>query len=245
MGTPVTSTTFSQLDNELYLICPAGCDGAAGGFYSLKSYTEGSNGTYASYITSNNMANGTGYLVWFGDIAQAIGAVSDITISVTGSPKTGTIDLAPTFNSSDGWNLIANPYPSSISWTSLEANCSDASKIDNTYYVWNEDLGSGAYTSCHTDGTASVAEASGGVTVNLPPFRGFFVHVTATSLTLNALESHKVSTNASYWKTNTSERKKFRLILNAPMHNNYKSYSDGTVVSFLFSRLVLQWRAGT
>lgn len=85
----------------------------AGGAFTARfaSYPINGNSTSSSPLT-----NGTGY-------AAFIRQTSPITLSVTGTVRQGNAPVTVTNlagdPTDDGWNLIGNPYPSPISWSSV------------------------------------------------------------------------------------------------------------------------------
>lgn len=240
LGAPITSSlTYLDWNDDFPISCSSCPNGSAGGFLSIYTYHEPASGTRddpASYIpltSINNPINiGRGYWVYLGNGQFS---TSNITIDVTGSVGkfNTTIPLTRTNTGSpndDGWNLIANPYPSPISWSALKGTTAN---IDDAIYVYNADLngGAGGYAS-FVNGISSPAVGSGGIGNTIPACQGFYVHSTgATSLL--ARESHKVSGNPTFLKTGTQNpaitnwQPLLRLNLNGP--NNY---NDETVVYF-------------
>lgn len=244
LGSPITSAlTMSAWDDDIALSCSNCPDGYPGGFTSVYTYFEPDLGAYnsaGSYIAIPNYAtaitNGKGYYVYYG---TGYTITTDITLDVTGSVRTGTVDLAPTYNSSgvpnnDGWNLLANPYPSPISWNSLSTGAGTPGNIDDTWYSYNADLNghTGGYANYNWNtGISTPAVGAGGVDDDIPLGQGFFVHLTGAT-TLVAAETHKVGGNPTFRKTGTTNpstlaTQYFRLQLTGP-----SSYKDETVLSF-------------
>jgi hypothetical protein len=85
-----------------------------------------------------------------------------------------------------GSNLVANPYPSPITWSGFSAaNSSNIANLTNGYYCWNAD--NNAY-----------AQFVGGTGINgandtISAGQGFYLVVTGTGGTFNFTESCKVS----------------------------------------------------
>jgi len=74
--------------------------------------------------------------------------------------------------SSDGWNLVGNPYPSSIDWNASSGWTKTG--IDNSVYYYNPATGNYAsYT-----GSPSPASTNHGTNI-IPSMQAFWVHVTA------------------------------------------------------------------
>lgn len=97
---------------------------------------------------------------------------------------TTTIDMNGTYNHSyapsitltntvssnplaDGWNLVGNPYPSTLDWS---ASGWTKTNLDNAIYFWNPS----------TNSYASFVNSAGtnGGTQYIPAMQGFYVHVT-------------------------------------------------------------------
>lgn len=235
LGNPVSSAlTFNDWDDDLFISCASCPDGNAGNFTSVYSYDETVGGLYdaaASYIgitsINNSLIAGKGYWLYLGNGQFTTTA---ITLDVTGATRkfNYAIPLYYTNTGSpanDGWNLIHNPYPSAISWTSLRGATAN---IDNAIYVYNADLnaGAGGFAS-YVNGISSPAVASGGTGDNIPMFQGFYVHSTGATV-LNAQESHKVSTNPTFLRSSSiTTNPLLRIQLKGP-----GAFSDETVLYF-------------
>jgi len=208
LGTPISSAlTLQSWDDDMPISC-VGCPDGYAGMVSIYTYDETKPGTYdaaASYIPMTNITNSIspnkGYWVYLGTGATA---TSPITIDVTGTVRkfNNAIPLTRTNTGSapdDGWNLIHNPYPSPIRWSSLR---NGNANVDNAIYGYNADLngGTGASVS-YVNGVSSPAVGAGGIGDTIPMCQGFQVHCTANA-TLTALESYKVGGNPAFLKMN-------------------------------------------
>lgn len=77
----------------------------------------------------------------------------------------------------DGWNIVGNPFPSSIDWEQLVKTTS----MDYTVYYWDGDAENYIY---HIDGAGVPVQGGGqtlnttGASKNIPAFQSFFVHMT-------------------------------------------------------------------
>ncbi|MEP0008458.1 MAG: FG-GAP-like repeat-containing protein, partial [Balneola sp.] len=94
----------------------------------------------------------------------------------------GNISPSLTFTDSDnlandGWNLVGNPYGSTIDWDAASGLTS--SNLDASFYVWSSSAnsGSGSYLSWN----GSTGTLSGG---KISPWQGFWVKANATSPSL-------------------------------------------------------------
>lgn len=152
--------------------------------------TQGGNLDTFGFMPASNVTDpivsGRGYWVYLGP--------NPVTYEVTGSPN--KFAQAPTvtyFNSgniaNDGWNLIANPYPSPIDW---DAASWTKTNLDNAVYIYNSSTG-------------SYASYVGGVGVNggsryIASSQAFWVKSNASSPSISALETVKASPDPTFLK---------------------------------------------
>ncbi|MBK7666128.1 MAG: PKD domain-containing protein [Sphingobacteriaceae bacterium] len=207
----ISSKTFADWNDEFAITCPTCPDGSVVGstpFTSITAYNEsafsGDFGNAAHYVDIANVTDaigtGKGWWVYLGSASLT---TSDIQLDVTGSINKGNLSNIPLTvtggaSAQNGWNLLANPYPSPISFTAVingnTGNC------ENTLYVWNPDLngGNGDFA-IFTPSVGSVpAVGSGGVNDNIPTGQGFYIRATS-AFNLSPTESWKsatASTNA-------------------------------------------------
>lgn len=202
IGTPISSAlTLQDWDDDIPISCPSCPDGSAAGFLSIYTYDETKLGLYdepTAYIPLSGITDpitpNKGYWVYLG---TNLNVTNPITLDVVGTVRkfNNSIPLTRTSTGSpadDGWNLIHNPYPSPIKWTSLR---NGNANVDNAIYVFNTDLnaGLGGYAS-FVNGISSPAIGAGGISDTIPMCQGFYVHALANT-TLNATESNKVAAN--------------------------------------------------
>ncbi len=94
-------------------------------------------GYVAASNTTNSILPGKGVWVWSGD---TITGTQAFTVDVTGPSNKGTINLPVTYTPSvggainDGWNMVGNPYPSTIDWDSPNWT---KTNINQAIYIWN------------------------------------------------------------------------------------------------------------
>jgi hypothetical protein len=232
LGTPIASAlTFQDWDDDMPISCNSCPDGSAAGFLSIYSYDETATGSYsasAAYVPISSITNpitpNKGYWVYLGTGQTS---TAPITIDVTGTVRkfTNVIPLSKTNTGvagDDGWNLIHNPYPSAIKWSSLRNNNPN---VDNAIYGYNADLNGGAGgTVAYVNGISSPAIGAGGISDTIPMCQGFQVHCTAAT-SLTALENHKVSGNPTFLKSNqgssvAASQQLLRIHLKGPMNFN-------------------------
>ncbi len=230
LGSPIRpAITMASWNDDFFITCascPNGSLVASVPFTSIYSYNESIAGTYSSsakYIPittiSTNITNGVGYWTYLGTSTYS---TNPITIDVTGSVAKSsclscsgaiTIPVSRTVNNGlvdDGWNLIANPLPSPISWAALR---NGNSSVDNAIYAFNADLngGLGAHTT-YVNGISS--DIVGGITDVIPMCQGFYIHATAPTV-LTAGENIKVNADPTFLKaTSTLQKPIVRLIMN-------------------------------
>ena len=133
---------------------------------------------------------GTGLRVWFGNSFFTQGAVT----TLSGTPVTGNYSMPVSYCSgtcagntpANGWNLVANPYASTIDWDSPSKT---AVNVANAIYVWRNKLN--AYAS-YVNGIG----VNGGNHL-IASGQGFMVQATAASPRLTFTENIKTTASAS------------------------------------------------
>ncbi len=193
-ATPISSDVdfyrWSETE-DLYINIKKAADG---------SYNQGSANTNFSNDASPVFAVGTGYLIAYGTSAVTknfTGVFNTADVSISGLTNTSG-------NTSAGWHLLGNPYPSALYWNNTAWSLSD---IDATAKVWDE-------------GTASYTDvAAGGI---LPAMQGFMVHVTTSgstsgSLTIDA--SDRVHDATTWYKNSTNEENTLKLTVSEEQSN--------------------------
>ncbi|HRG58860.1 MAG TPA: PKD domain-containing protein [Bacteroidia bacterium] len=195
LGSCITTTLASWTD-DFPTSGFTGSTGYAGGFISIYSYLETAPGVFdnpAAYVAATNatdaVAIGSGRWVYLGTGAVT---TSDITVDVTGAPKIGNQNFGVTFTSSggaseDGWNLVANPYPSNIDWNS--ATGWTKSNVSGTIYIWNADFNQFA--------TWNGTTGTNGGSRYIASSQGFYVQTTAAAPVLSCTENVKTATSAT------------------------------------------------
>jgi hypothetical protein len=195
LGSCITTTLASWTD-DFPTSGFTGSTGNAGGFISIYSYNETAPGVFdnpAAYIAATNATNavaiGSGRWVYLGTGAVT---TTDITVDVTGTPKIGNHNFGVTFTSSggaseDGWNLVANPYPSNIDWNA--ASGWTKSNVSGTIYIWNADFNQFA--------TWNGTTGTNGGSRFIASSQGFYVQTTAAAPVLSCTENVKTATSAT------------------------------------------------
>jgi len=194
LGSPVQGVTLAQWQDDFMTSGFPGATNNAGGFISIWTYNESTPGLYdaaGSYIAassvSNNVSVGKGFWVYLGTNTVT---TNDITIDVTGQPTIGNFNFNPSYTNSgdplnDGFNLIANPYPSTIDWLS---SAWTKTNVNNAIYMYQAD-------------NTQYASFVGGIGVNgatrhIASSQGFYIQTNGASPVLNISENAKSSVNA-------------------------------------------------
>jgi hypothetical protein len=234
LGTPVSGATIADWTSPWPVSgFPTsgftGSTGSAGGsFISIYWYDETapgglSQGYMPATNVTNSLVNGRGYWVYLGTGAVT---TADINIQTNGTPFIGVKDLGVTYTTSgggvnaDGWNLVANPYPSAIDWDSPSWF---KSNLENAVYVWNADA-------------AAMATYIGGVGVNggsrfIASSQAFQVKATTTSPSLIASENVKVANQPTFLRQNSVSNEN-ETLLRISLSKPGTTRSDETVIRF-------------
>ncbi len=105
-----------------------------------------------------------------------------VTIKINGSLQQGDFNQTLAFSSlSNGWNLIANPYPSNIDWETVTK-----SDVDVALYTYRPSFNGGVYAS-YVNGSST----NGGSNI-IESCSGFFVRATDVTAHLGFHETDKV-----------------------------------------------------
>ncbi len=175
-------------------------------FVSIQDWNEAAD-SYVELVSSDPLSPGKGHWVYVGDGQTN---TSDLTTINTGSLVQGNISVtmssagSGSFVSGFGtmyYNLVANPYPSPISATSLFGG-TNVFNFSGAIYVWNPDLSSGAGGYASFSGGVSTPGGAGAQTDVIPGGQGFYVeYQNVISNTLDFDESMKTSQSAPLLKT--------------------------------------------
>ena len=182
-------------------------------FYSFDTTYNigGVNGEYSAIATptSTTFAAGAGYLIRMPNTADPVTPTAYSGV-FTGLPNNGTVPVALIDGLAAGlrYNLVGNPYPSTVNMTQFVTD--NSSNIESTLYFWRKTNGVGtAYcTWAPAVSPATGTFVSNGNTQSVDPLgvlqtgQGFFVEAKpgATSLTFN--NSQRVADNAGqFFKT--------------------------------------------
>ncbi|MEW6774402.1 MAG: PKD domain-containing protein [Bacteroidota bacterium] len=190
-------TMASGWGDDFPMTCPSGCPNGstAGGspFTSVTTYNE-TNDTYPGIPNgSAPITPGVGYWVYLGNGQTT---TTDILIDVTGpivKKNAGSWSFT-TGGAGNGWNLVGNPYPSTISFTKTFSSSYGTGKMANELRVWNPDLnsGSGDYALYKVGVGSTPPVSSGGIDDNIPTGQGFYI-VANSNFSLGWQETYKTT----------------------------------------------------
>jgi len=165
-----------------------------------------------------NMTPNKGYM-YYNDI--------DKVINFTGTPNTGNYDATgltwtnndPRVDANgdaipelyDGWQLLGNPYPSSINWNLIRDD--QITNIDDGIYTWDATGYSG-----YKNGLQVML---GHLTNNIPPAQGFFVHANATNASVQIRNEHRTHNAPEYLKSKDEKQNLLKIKTSA---NGWEDY---------------------
>ncbi len=152
----------------------------------MKEFNETTNQwEYISSLTHPLVA-GKGYAVWVDD------AKTDETASYEGILNNGDKFLNLSYSGVDhGWNLIGNPFPSSLD---LSTGSWSQSHTTSTVYVYDD----GNYVSSNLSGDGTLTNAV------IPPGQGFFVQANAANATFLLPQDARVHSDQAFYRSAAS-----------------------------------------
>ncbi|PCI96942.1 MAG: hypothetical protein COB15_08770 [Flavobacteriales bacterium] len=200
-SSPVVNGDLSGWDDDLITSGIPGSDypnwpSAANPWASIYYYDETVIGNVDSgFVVPASMSSiigtGQGYWVWCGD---TITGTQPFTIDTYGPINKGNINMPVSYTNSgnsddDGWNMVGNPYPSTIDWN--DANWVKTN-IDDAVYVYDPD-------------NLQYASYVGGVPNNggtpyIASSQAFWVKANAGSPVLTAKEGVKSIVDSTFFK---------------------------------------------
>lgn len=219
LGSPTTNGTIAQWIDDFITSGFPGSHFPTFPFESIRAYDETVLGYkdsgFVSVSSVDNITSGQGFWVYCGD---SLGGTAPFTIDVTGPVYQGAFNFSVTYtgavgDTNNGWNLLANPYPSAIDWD--DASWS-RSNVNNSIYMWNSDQ----------DQYSSYV---GGVGTNngsniIPQGHGFYVKASDSPASLSVTEQAKVDTTVAFLRPRRVED----LLVRMKISQGY--YRDETVI---------------
>ncbi len=224
---PATNATFEQWNDDIPTTGFAGADypnypNAANPWSNIRTYNESAPGGMNEGFESISGVTETidpkkGYFTYF--------APSPTMLEVQGNFPRGNVDYSLTYNANGsgandiGWNLIANPYPCTVNWTST--NGWTKTGLSNTIYAY--DPINGQY-STFTNGVSV-----GNLTNLIGPFQAFWVKATSANPALTIRESAKSTAQGVFMR---EEDPNLNSLVRIKLLTQQENVYDETVIGF-------------
>jgi len=223
------SQTIGSWKSQLYTSGFTGATGNAGSFVSIYSY-DAATGTYVAATDSSNpisaygtgSLNGSGLFVFVGNTTPGTTMTAGVTLLSTGSIISGSQTAPVTSNVSGTYNLLANPYPAPLLFSSFYS--ANSSTITDFYSVYDESQGN------YDTWDGSLGHSSGGRTSGtIANGQAFFVQATAGS-TASFQESQKATTaDGNFLRLNSGSSYQY---LNLNITGSSTPYYGSMIVAF-------------
>lgn len=183
LASPFTNATFAEWNDDTSI-------------KSIKQYNEAT-AKYTNVSVASTIINGRGYVVDISnpliDTLQASGTLRQGNVGVSVTTQTPGV-----VSGSYGWNLIGNPYASTIDWDNVAIN---ETQVYNAIYMWdnfgNSGQGNGIGVSVsYVDGVGTPASFTG----QLAPGQAFWVKALQNT-SIQFTESAKITdTNTTVFR---------------------------------------------
>lgn len=198
---PISGTTIADLNDDFITSGFTGSDfpfwpTVANPWASIYYYDETQPGIQDSgFVAVTDVGNpigvGEGMWVWSGD---TITGTQPFTIDVQGPPNMGNINLPLSYTNSgfpadDGWNMVGNPYPSTLNWDDPSIT---KTGINNAIYIWNTN-------------SQQFASYVGGLGTNggsnyIASSQAFWLQTTSATANVQVTEASKTYADGSFLK---------------------------------------------
>lgn len=236
---------ISQLKDNILITAPAG---AAAGFdvnsinpnntASLRTYDESvggisNNGWTDPSNISNTISSGIGMEVFvrgtrgLNNPYDPNTSPDDVTIDYTGALNTGNISPAITYTPSaggattaDGFNLVGNPYASTIDFTNAGLTLTN---VDDKFWCYNPNTGSyGIYDN-------SLGDSTNGITRYIASGQAFFIRANGASPAITFTEAMKVAANGNNYFRNAQSQSTYP-IMHIVLSNDSANSDEALIV---------------
>ena len=174
--------------------------------------------------TTHALETGRGYAVWSGD---ALGGTQAFKIDVTGEPVIAhsPITLPMNYTNSgniteDGWNLVSNPLPSPIAFSSV----SRGADVENAYWIYNPTNGNNA----SWNGTVGTNGANGIIQSS----QAFWLKANGPAVTTTIGEAAKVAGNGGGLFGGPAGQQDELPLLRLKVGSGMNSFTDEVVIVF-------------
>lgn len=220
LGSAVTGGTLASWSDDFVMSGFPGSQYPSFPFISMYTYSEPVAGVKENgYIAATNISNSiparTGFFCYIGP--------TPITVDITGPPgkfaQNFTLSYTATSGgaANDGWNMVANPYPSTIDW---DAAGWTKTNVANYVQVWNPT------NQQYASYTTGVGGINGGSRY-IPSSQAFWVHATGASPAMSIDETVKNATDQGFMRWTSQQ-----LTGTLRLHIDGNNYSDETLIHF-------------
>jgi hypothetical protein len=172
----------------------------------LFEFTEGSNQWLGLGAPLNiGLSNDKGYLIYYPD--------NNITYSFAGKMNNDAFSVPVSYSggssptSTNGWNLVPNPYPSAIDWKA--ASGWNKTNIDDAVYVWPSTAGAGATADNYASFVNGISLHEG--SRYIAQGQSFFVHASASPAGFQVTNAARLHNPKTFFKDNEVLPDVFRL----------------------------------
>lgn len=195
----VEGATVADFEGDFITSGYVGSDFPSFPFNSVYTYSEGIG--YVAVSNANQViGQGEGLMVWSGD---TITGTDPFVVDYRGVPNQGNISMPVSFSNNDGWNLVGNPYASTIDWDSPNWT---KTNMANSIYVLNPDTEQYA---TYING----ASANGGSNL-VASQQAFWVGSIGASPVLTARESVKSAVDQPFLKAGSAISSGVHIVIN-------------------------------
>lgn len=210
LSSPVQSTTLSHWkDDGLLFSGFLGSDYPHASWVNTYYYDESQVGVGESadsgFVAVSNITHSTSNYPNLQGTMIYNASGTNITLSVEGTPNQGNITQNVSVGEV-GWNLIANPYPCNLDWSSFRSSNSSIIGAGGQPYVWNA-----------TNGNYSTSLST------ISHSQGFFIDANISG-SLTFQESHKTTSSTSFIRSTNGINLPLELEITGDV-NNYKDYA--------------------
>ena len=219
LSSPVSGRTLNDWNDDFIMAGFPGSPYPTFSFISVYSYNETIAGVNSlGYVPPTDITNpintGQGFWAYIGPVP--------LTIDVKGPTIKGDQSLPVTYTAStggsdnDGWNMVGNPYPSTIDWDAVSGWTK--TNISSATYIWNNTA-------------QQYAVYQGGVGTNggsryIASSQAFWVQTTGDSPLLSLTENVKAATDIVFKNNNETPPDALKLFMAG------NGYTDETVLQF-------------
>jgi hypothetical protein len=226
LGAPISAgLTLQDWASSFFTSGFTGSSDPSYGFVSIYSYKESvlgiqDSGFVPATNTTNPVAMGQGFWAYVGPVP--------LTVSTHGPPGKMNFTFPVTYTNSgsppdDGWNLVANPYPSSIDWNAAGWT---KTRVSGQIQIWNPN------TSTFSTYVAGVSVNGGNH--NIASSQAFWIQTTGAAPSLKLTEACKTATDTILYNMvpNYLSILKLRLTGNGYYDETAVTFSDSASIHY-------------